>query len=166
MARLSFKWKPLHQMLHILLETPFLWISPSYIVTFVIITLAGIRKLFLGNLVTGLKLDLKAEPDPVCEACKAGKMHADSFPTLSMTPPTSKLFIFQSASQRHLVHSSNLRHGLRTSLANGCWLWPLALKFAFGFLSGRALVFKGNFKRIDFYVVEPYSYWHGASLTL
>ena len=45
--------------------------------------LAGIRKLLLGNLVTGLKLDSKAEPDPVCEACKAGKMHADPFPTSS-----------------------------------------------------------------------------------
>jgi hypothetical protein len=33
------------------------------------------------NLMTGLKLDSKAEPDPVCEACKAGKMHADPFPS-------------------------------------------------------------------------------------
>ena len=52
MARLSFKRRPLHEMLHFLLETPFLlknsphshpqqhfpWISPSYIVAFVIIT--------------------------------------------------------------------------------------------------------------------------------
>ena len=45
--------------------------------------LAGIRKLLSGNLVTGLKLDSKAEPDPVCEACKAGKMHADPFPSSS-----------------------------------------------------------------------------------
>jgi transposase InsO family protein len=45
--------------------------------------LAGIRKLLSGNLVTGLRLDSKAEPDPVCEACKAGKMHADPFPTSS-----------------------------------------------------------------------------------
>jgi len=41
--------------------------------------LAGIRKLLLGNLVTGLKLDSKAEPDLVCEACKAGKMQADCY---------------------------------------------------------------------------------------
>jgi hypothetical protein len=45
--------------------------------------LAGIRKLLLGNLVTGLKLDSKAEPNLVYEACKAGKMHADPFPTSS-----------------------------------------------------------------------------------
>ena len=45
--------------------------------------LTGIRKLLSGNLVTGLKLDSKAEPDPVCEACKAGKMHADPFPASS-----------------------------------------------------------------------------------
>ena len=46
--------------------------------------LAGIiRKLLSGNLVTGLKLDSKAEPDLVCEACKAGKMHANPFPTSS-----------------------------------------------------------------------------------
>ena len=45
--------------------------------------LAGIRKLLSGNLVTGLKLDSKAEPDLVCEACKAGKMHADPFPSSS-----------------------------------------------------------------------------------
>src|ERR1700754_2518908 len=36
--------------------------------------LAGIKKLLSGNLVTGLKLDSQANPDPVCEACKAGKM--------------------------------------------------------------------------------------------
>ena len=42
--------------------------------------LAGIKKLFSGNLVTGFKLDSQADPDPVCEACKAGKMHADPFP--------------------------------------------------------------------------------------
>ena len=45
--------------------------------------LAGIRKLLSGNLMTGLKLDSKAEPNPVCEACKAGKMHADPFPPSS-----------------------------------------------------------------------------------
>ena len=45
--------------------------------------LAGIRKLQSGNLVTGFKLDSQADPDPVCEACKAGKMHADPFPPSS-----------------------------------------------------------------------------------
>jgi hypothetical protein len=42
--------------------------------------LAGIKKLLSGNLVTGFKLDSQENPDPVCEACKAGKMHADPFP--------------------------------------------------------------------------------------
>src|SRR5260370_28423247 len=45
--------------------------------------LAGIRKLLSGSLLTGLRVDSKAEPDPVCEACKAGKMHADPFPVSS-----------------------------------------------------------------------------------
>jgi len=42
--------------------------------------LAGVTKLLSGNLVTGFRLDSQADPDPVCEACKAGKMHADPFP--------------------------------------------------------------------------------------
>ncbi len=43
--------------------------------------LAGVKKLLSGNLVTGFRLDSQADPDPVCEACKAGKMHANPFPT-------------------------------------------------------------------------------------
>jgi hypothetical protein len=43
--------------------------------------LAGVKKLISGNLVTGFRLDSQADPDPVCEACKAGKMHANPFPT-------------------------------------------------------------------------------------
>jgi hypothetical protein len=43
--------------------------------------LAGIRKLMSCNLVTGLKYDSKAEPDPV--KCKDGKMHAYPFHTSS-----------------------------------------------------------------------------------
>jgi transposase InsO family protein len=50
--------------------------------------LAGIKKLSSGNLVTGFKLDSQVNPDPVCEACKAGKMHADPFPI--STSRTSK----------------------------------------------------------------------------
>jgi hypothetical protein len=42
--------------------------------------LAGVKKLLSGNLVTGFKLESQADPDPVCEACKAGKMHANPFP--------------------------------------------------------------------------------------
>jgi len=41
--------------------------------------LAGVKKLLSGNLVTGFRLDSQADPDPVCEACKAGKMHANPF---------------------------------------------------------------------------------------
>ncbi len=43
-------------------------------------TISGIKKLLSGNLVKGFKLDAQANPDPVCEACKAGKMHSDPFP--------------------------------------------------------------------------------------
>ena len=42
--------------------------------------LAGVKKLLSGNLVTGFRLDSQADPDLVCEACKAGKMHANPFP--------------------------------------------------------------------------------------
>ena len=33
------------------------------------------------NLVDGLVLDSKAKPDPICEPCLAGKMHANPFPS-------------------------------------------------------------------------------------
>jgi transposase InsO family protein len=42
--------------------------------------IAGVKKLIRNNLVDGLHLDSAADPDPVCEPCKAGKMHADPFP--------------------------------------------------------------------------------------
>src|SRR5258708_4276106 len=74
--------------------------------------LAGIRKLLSGNLVTGLRLDSKAEPDPVCEACKAGKMHADPFP-LSSTQTSRPL---------QLVHSDV--HGpVKVSTHQGYRYW-------------------------------------------
>jgi len=44
--------------------------------------LAGVKKLLSGNLVMGFRLDSQADPDLVCEACKAGKMHANPFPIL------------------------------------------------------------------------------------
>ena len=43
--------------------------------------LAGVKKLLSGNLVTSFRLDSRVDPDPVCDACKAGKMHSDPFPT-------------------------------------------------------------------------------------
>ena len=35
------------------------------------------------NLVTGMQLDVKTVPDPICEPCLAGKMHANPFPSSS-----------------------------------------------------------------------------------
>lgn len=43
----------------------------------------GVRKLVKEGLVTGLKLDSSATPDPICEPCIAGKMTADPFPSSS-----------------------------------------------------------------------------------
>ena len=42
--------------------------------------LSRVKKLLSGNLVMGFRLDSQADPDLVCEACKAGKMHGDLFP--------------------------------------------------------------------------------------
>ena len=44
--------------------------------------LAGVKKLLSGNLVMDFRLDSQADPDPVCEACKAGKIHANPFPII------------------------------------------------------------------------------------
>ena len=81
-AILSSKQRSQHLMLHILLGTPFHveeFASLSSTATLPMdLTLLHHclchYHLLSGNLVTGLKLDSKAEPDPVCEACKAGKM--------------------------------------------------------------------------------------------
>ena len=43
--------------------------------------LHDVQKLSKDNLVEGLKLDSKAKPDPICEPCLAGKMHANPFPS-------------------------------------------------------------------------------------
>ena len=40
-----------------------------------------ILRLHKENLAEGLKLDSKAKPDPICEPCLAGKMHANPFPS-------------------------------------------------------------------------------------
>jgi len=37
--------------------------------------------LYKHDMVTGMKLDLTTLPDPVCEPCLAGKMHANPFPS-------------------------------------------------------------------------------------
>jgi len=42
--------------------------------------LAGVRMLLDHKLVTGMHLDSKSAPDPICEPCLAGKMHSNPFP--------------------------------------------------------------------------------------
>jgi len=43
--------------------------------------LAEVKALIEHKLVIGIKLDVRIPPDPVCEPCLAGKMHANSFPS-------------------------------------------------------------------------------------
>jgi hypothetical protein len=42
--------------------------------------LEGVKKLLKKILVTGMTLDFLTAPDPICEPCPAGKMHANPFP--------------------------------------------------------------------------------------
>jgi hypothetical protein len=39
-----------------------------------------VKKLISQDLVTGLKMDSKTAPDPICEPCLTGKMKANPFP--------------------------------------------------------------------------------------
>ena len=41
----------------------------------------GIERILKQNLVSGLVLQSQSPPDPICEPCLAGKMHANPFPT-------------------------------------------------------------------------------------
>ena len=43
--------------------------------------LQDVKKLWKKKLVTGMTLDSLAAPDPICEPCLAGKMHANPFPS-------------------------------------------------------------------------------------
>ena len=43
--------------------------------------LAGVRTLLDHKLVTGMHLDSKSAPDPICKPCLAGKMHSNPFPS-------------------------------------------------------------------------------------
>jgi hypothetical protein len=56
---------------------------------------ATIRKLIQGDLVTGLVVSSKDEPDPICEACLTGKM------TSALCPSSTR----QSLAPLELVHS-------------------------------------------------------------
>ena len=40
-----------------------------------------VKKMIKNEMVTGARLDSTSSPDPVCEPCLAGKMHADPFPS-------------------------------------------------------------------------------------
>jgi hypothetical protein len=44
--------------------------------------LVDVKALNERNLVTGMRLDIKSAPDPICEPCLAGKMHANPLPTM------------------------------------------------------------------------------------
>jgi hypothetical protein len=45
--------------------------------------LVDVKALIERNLVTGMRLDIKTAPDPICEPCLAGKMRANPFPSSS-----------------------------------------------------------------------------------
>ena len=45
--------------------------------------LTDVKVLIEHNLVTGMQLDVKTAPDPICEPCLAGKMHTNPFPSSS-----------------------------------------------------------------------------------
>ena len=67
--------------------------------------LAGIQRVLRDDLATGLSLDATTKPDPVCEPCLAGKMHARSFPSTG-TITTSVL---------ELVHADLVEMPVRTA---------------------------------------------------
>ena len=74
--------------------------------------LAGIKKLLSGNLVTGFQLDSQANPDLVCEACKASKMHVNPF-SISQSRASRPL---------QLIHSDV--HGpVKVSTSQGYRFW-------------------------------------------
>ena len=64
------------------------------------------------NLVVGLKLDSEAKPDPICEPCLAGKMHANPFPS-SNTHATDLL---------ELIHSDTHEVGITSSSGYKYWV--------------------------------------------
>ncbi|KAJ3489721.1 hypothetical protein NLI96_g1948 [Meripilus lineatus] len=47
----------------------------------------GVKTLISKGLATGIKLDSAAAPDPICEPCLSGKMHAHPFPTTNTVTP-------------------------------------------------------------------------------
>lgn len=74
--------------------------------------LDGVKRLVNHNLVTGMIITSKSKPDPVCEPCIAGKMHANPFP-LSSNHATRPL---------ELVHS-DLHGPLKVQSPSGYLYW-------------------------------------------
>jgi len=71
----------------------------------------SIKKMLKHNLVTGLTLNSSAKPDPICEPCLAGKMHANPF--LSSNNRATELL--------ELIHSD--LHYVGTSSHSGYNYW-------------------------------------------
>jgi hypothetical protein len=77
---------------------------------------AMIRKLIQGDLVTGLVVLSKDEPDPICKACLAGKMTSRQFPSSSR----------QSLALLELIHS-DLHGPLPVPSPEGYHYWIMFL---------------------------------------
>jgi len=71
-----------------------------------------IKAMVKKNLVVGLKLDSEVKPDPICEPCLAGKMHANPFPS-SNTRATELL---------ELIHSDTHDVGVMSSSGYKYWV--------------------------------------------
>jgi len=74
--------------------------------------MAGVKALIDCKLVTGIKLDVRTPPNPVCESCLAGKMHANPFPSFEWH--TSRLL--------ELVHTNVHEVSYRTSTSCHYWV--------------------------------------------
>ena len=73
---------------------------------------ADVKKMIKEEMVTGLVLKSKQQPDPICEPCLAGKMHSNPFPS-SPSKATKPL---------ELIHS-DLHGPLRTPTPEGYQYW-------------------------------------------
>jgi len=49
--------------------------------------IGGLKRAIRDKLVNGIQITSSAKPDPICEPCLAGKMHADPFPTTNTVTP-------------------------------------------------------------------------------
>ncbi|KIM36598.1 hypothetical protein M413DRAFT_33653, partial [Hebeloma cylindrosporum] len=73
---------------------------------------ADIKKMILQEMVDGLVLDSKAEPDPICEPCLAGKMHVNPFQSSE----------YRATEVLELIHS-DMHHQIRTTSHGGFNYW-------------------------------------------